>query len=78
MFERLSVFVLIVETPPLTPLANLKVLIAAANSALENESGSRGDGVPVEVKNEDQDKACKEPEDGGGRKMRSLAILCKK
>lgn len=61
----------------MTPLANLKVLIAAASSAMENES-CRGESVTVEAKSEGQEKACKEPEDGGGRKMRSLAILCKK
>lgn len=59
----------------MTPLANLKVLIAAASSAMENESG-RAEAV-MEGKVE-EDKGAKEPEEGGGRKMRSLAILCKK
>ena len=73
-----GLLILCIGTPPLTPLANLKVLIAAASTAREKESGKGGDGVGlVEVKC-DEEKGCKEPEEGGGRKMRSLAILCKK
>ena len=61
-------------TPPLTPLANLKVLIAAASTALENEVEQQ----VIEV--DDGIVKLKETtvEDGGGRKMRSLAILCKR
>ncbi len=58
-----------VVTPPLTPMANLKVLIAAASSARENENEK------LEVAK--MEKGNKE-EDSGGRKMKSLAILCKK
>lgn len=61
---------------PLTPLANLKVLIAAASSALDRErecaSASAGVGVlgaSVTVGGE---------EEATGRKMKSLAVLCKK
>lgn len=75
---------LCVGTPPLTPLANLKVLIAAASTAREKEGSGRWPeeegGAPepmVEVKGEGE-KGVKEIEDGGGRKMRSLAVLCKK
>ena len=55
----------------MTPLANLKVLIAAASTALEQEcaSGGRGgDGV-------DDGGA---GDDGGGRKMKSLSVLCQR
>ena len=56
---------------PLTPLANLKVLIAAASTALEQEcaSGGRGgDGVDEGGTGDD----------GGGRKMKSLSVLCQR
>ena len=80
---------LCVGTPPLTPLANLKVLIAAASTAREKEgcvgSGRWPEGgggvVPLETTLEakgEGEKGVKEMEDGGGRKMRSLAVLCKK
>ena len=94
------------ETPPLTPLANLKVLIAAASTAaldLENEGAQqKGEGVcPQGMEGGgsvgDKDaavtegagepgvgggcrtgKGAKETEDAGGRKMKSLAVLCKR
>ena len=64
---------------PLTPLANLKVLIAAASSALDRErecaSAGAGAGVlgaSVTVGGEEG------VEEATGRKMKSLAVLCKK
>ena len=58
---------------PLTPMANLKVLIAAAaaSSALEREcasSGRGGDGIDGGMGAEDR----------GGRKMKSLSVLCQR
>lgn len=72
-----------VETPPLTPLANLKVLIAAASTAREKESGQQGEtggvaGIKCETYGGLGAGSSKEVEDGGGRKMKSLAILCKR
>lgn len=66
-------------TPPLTPLANLKVLIAAASTALESEQQQEMTTVTTEVRTEEESKIItKETEDAGGRKMKSLAILCKR
>ncbi len=59
---------------PLTPLANLKMLIAAASSALdrerETEGAARRESAAARV-----DTVAEETT---GRKMKSLAILCKK
>ena len=52
-------------------MANLKVLIAAASSALEREcasSGRGGDGTDGGTGGDD----------GGGRKMKSLSVLCQR
>lgn len=68
-------------TPPLTPLANLKVLIAAASTAREKECKDETQGGMSESTGQlkcEEHKGGKEVEDGGGRKMKSLAILCKK
>lgn len=83
MYNGIHGYCVFIETPPLTPLANLKVLIAAASSARENESGeSTGCGfqelVPMAPMLDVKCEEDKGAEEGGGRKMRSLAILCKK
>lgn len=52
-------------------MANLKVLIAAASSALEREcasSGRSGDGTDGGTGGDDV----------GGRKMKSLSVLCQR
>lgn len=52
-------------------MANLKVLIAAASSALEREcasSGRGGDGTDGGTGGDDV----------GGRKMKSLSVLCQR
>ena len=55
----------------MTPMANLKVLIAAASSALERECASSGRGG-------DGTDAGTGGDDAGGRKMKSLSVLCQR
>lgn len=62
---------------PLTPMANLKVLIAAASSAFEKECG-RSSEAKKPCRIVDKMKAEGNTEDSGGRKMKSLAVLCQK
>ena len=92
LFQKL--FIISAGTPPLTPLANLKVLIAAASTAMEKqqegvareEEGMEPDKLEgVEptregagLKREALQEVKVEIEDVGGRKMKSLAVLCKK
>ena len=66
---------------PFTPLANLKMLIAAASSALDRER----EAAALEENNQsaasDVGSMCEvgsEGDDAGGRKMKSLSVLCKK
>ena len=52
-------------------MANLKVLIAAASSALERESASSG-------RSGDGTDGGTGGDDVGGRKMKSLSVLCQR
>lgn len=59
---------------PLTPTANLKMLVAAANSALEMEnanSAATNSSCLVDHQSDRDDEA-------SSRKMKSLALLCKR
>lgn len=55
-----------VDTPP-SPTANLKMLVAAASSALDRENAA-------ETSQNQMDK----DDEGSSRKMKSLALLCKR
>ena len=59
---------------PLTPTANLKMLVAAANSALEMENANAaatGSSCLIDNQSDRDDEA-------SSRKMKSLALLCKR
>ena len=72
---------------PFTPMANLKMLIAAASSALDRErelecAATREDSnlsAASEVGSVyDGASVMGDGDDGGGRKMKSLSVLCKR
>ena len=59
---------------PLTPLANLKVLAEASSAVEEREGGCEG----VSLVKSEWEGGAGVREEEGGRKMKSLSLLCKK
>ena len=68
-----SFHVSVSEGTPLTPTANLKMLVAAASSALDREIANN-----TTIPSKQSGNATDKDEEGSSRKMKSLSLLCRK
>ena len=71
----ISLFFICLLGTPLTPTANLKMLVAAASSALDLENANAAtSGVQSSIHDNQSDKE----DESSSRKLKSLALLCKR